>query len=370
MGDKVVITADWHVHKHGGDPQALEECLRAAKWVYDVARKHGAKAVVHAGDVFEDRKVLEISAYQRVYDTIVEAHDDGIETTILLGNHDMFHLERWDTSSIKPLERVARVVMSPSTLEICGERWDFMPYTARPAAMIERHFPPETRGGKYFVGHFGVNDAIMNGLYGTTFSSREETADAHREMFGGYIRAFLGHFHKRQVLGCGNAEFIGSPLQLNFGEAGDKKAVAVLDVQDGIVTYEYNDFSPRYIISSNPQEVLDMECVRGCHVRIDLGAGFAGDVLEVKRKIEQKHRPASCTVRPPKPGAKVRDARTEAMQLQEKPSDRQKVAGGIDSLVIVNDHEEIVRRYANACAMSEEAMQVGIDIIRSVKGNK
>lgn len=342
----------------------MAECLRAASWVFDVAREHEAKWVIHGGDVFEDRRTLDIMAYQSVYDIIVDGAKDGISTCILLGNHDMFHLDRWDTSSIKPLEKAATVVMHPQSLDICGHKWDFMPYTDKPAEMLERYFPIDTRGD-YMVGHFGVSGAIMNGLYGRRFTSRAEAAELHKEMFHGWRRAFLGHFHKRQMLECENAEFVGSPLQLNFGEAGDEKAVAVLNLDTAEVDYVFNDFSPRFIIADSAEQVLSMPSVKGCHVRIDL-KDKVEDVMSVRRRIEKEAGPASCTVRPPK----IQRNRPTANDDVTESSDVVVSKSGLDPFVIANDHEEMVRRYAEACAMPPDTLDLGLEIIRSVRGTK
>jgi DNA repair exonuclease SbcCD nuclease subunit len=68
-----------------------------------------------------------------------------------------------------------------------------------------------------------------------------------KSLFSKYKYGFLGHYHGYQIL-SNNLEYIGSPLQLSFGEANETKHILHLKINGDKFSKNYieNTFSPRH----------------------------------------------------------------------------------------------------------------------------
>jgi DNA repair exonuclease SbcCD nuclease subunit len=62
--------------------------------------------------------------------------------------------------------------------------------------------------------------------------------------------ALLGHIHNHQCLLSGKAWYVGSPFQQNFGEAGQRKWVAILDTEEMSVDFIEMRGFPEYRVVS------------------------------------------------------------------------------------------------------------------------
>jgi DNA repair exonuclease SbcCD nuclease subunit len=74
-----------------------------------------------------------------------------------------------------------------------------------------------------------------------------EMINVDSDLFMEYEQVFLGHFHSEQKVNA-KVEYIGSPLQLSFGEAFEDKHVIILDPKTRKKKYIKNDFSPQHLI--------------------------------------------------------------------------------------------------------------------------
>ena len=244
MVDDVLIFSDAHIHPHQKSHQRLEDGLTAFQWVFETARKNQVTKVIFCGDLFHSREKLEIYAYHSVYKAIRENYD--IHVYLLLGNHDLWLYEKTDISSVEPLESLPNVtvIAKPSSITINGEQADFIPFTHDPVSVIKGMKP-----GKFLFGHIAVDDAVLNKRHQTTsdvsVESDGEMVKVSKTLFEPWDMAFFGHYHLPQML-SGNAEYVGSLLPLDFGDANHDKHVIVLNFKTMVKRYVVNDFSPKF----------------------------------------------------------------------------------------------------------------------------
>jgi DNA repair exonuclease SbcCD nuclease subunit len=90
------------------------------------------------------------------------------------------------------------------------------------------------------------------------------------ELFENYKKVFTGHFHRRQEKH--NIEYIGSPYQLNYGEAGDtNKGFVVFEPSTGVEEFIKYESAPRYTVFSYEdiaENGVDKEEVKNSFVKI------------------------------------------------------------------------------------------------------
>ncbi len=102
----------------------------------------------------------------------------------------------------------------------------------------------------------------------------------------------LGHYHGAQKL-SNKVEYIGSPLQLNFGEAFQDKHIIVLDLDTMKKKYIKNKFSPLHLIVTPDDVQNEAYNLSGNFVRIAVADIGQKDLVDLKRKIAKESKPLS-----------------------------------------------------------------------------
>jgi exonuclease SbcD len=262
---RILHTADWHVGRRLGRHDRMPEHRAALEEVAEIADAEAVDLVVVSGDVFDrpsppvDALSLGLQALQRLAETR--------PVVAVAGNHDAPEL----FDALAPLLRDRRVhligairppdaggVLGPEELGVPavvaafpflreGRVVDFMAETGRwygqyaekvaaiaaayNAAVIER---AGTDLVPILVAHFMVSGVRV------AHSERElHIGDAYtttpQAIPAGAQYVALGHIHAPQSVPGANvpAEYAGSLLALDFGEAGEQKRVVVVDAEPG-----------------------------------------------------------------------------------------------------------------------------------------
>src|SRR5581483_11695101 len=81
-------------------------------------------------------------------------------------------------------------------------------------------------------------------------------------------------------------EYIGSPLELTFGEAHQQKHIIVYDLATGDREYIVNDFSPKHLII--PEEDADKYDLQNNFVRLTVADKSESRICEMKEELKQR----------------------------------------------------------------------------------
>ena len=262
---RVLHTADWHVGKRLGRIDRSEETNKVLDQVIEVARAEEVDLVIVAGDLF-DRGLPPFVSLRLVLEKLVALAETGAKVVAVPGNHDspdLFdvlrpHLEHSGVTLIhKPLSpgeggvvtiesrdgsETARVAAFPflheaHVVEFMEKPEDKHKSYADRIRRINTAYSdyleknPAKNAVDILVGHFMIDGAVPSG------SERElhigEAYMASREAVPHTFHyAALGHIHKPQPAPGAEdyARYAGSLMQLDFGEAGQSKSVAVVEV--------------------------------------------------------------------------------------------------------------------------------------------
>jgi DNA repair exonuclease SbcCD nuclease subunit len=144
--------------------------------------------------------------------------------------------------------------------------------------------------GDILLAHLAVNGAMTNTFYGVKsdviVEYDNEMVLVDPGLFDDWEMTLMGHYHGAQKLN-GKVEYVGSPLQLSFGEAFQQKHVIVLDLETMEKQYIINDFSPQHLIIT-PQDVEHENYnLTGNFVRIAVKDMGQADLLDLQRKIQK-----------------------------------------------------------------------------------
>ena len=283
---KALLFSDIHIHPHKRSHQRLEDCLKALRWAFDTAIEKGIKSVLFGGDLFHDRQKIEIYTYQKAFEIFAEyANKNKFHIYLLLGNHDLWFNDKTTISSVMPLSVLPNVtvVSDPSRIEIEGHNWDFIPFTHNPIETLEC-FKKLHSMTEYALGHIALDGAILHGNQHSDVAIEHDgdMIPISASLFNDYKYTFLGHYHAEQKVNK-KVEYIGSPLQLSFGEAFQKKHLIIFDMDECEIEYIENDFSPKHlVIKYEDKENYDLE---GNYVQIKVDDIGATDLVNVKKEI-------------------------------------------------------------------------------------
>ena len=127
--------------------------------------------------------------------------------------------------SLENVENVDWVTSSPSLI---GDN-TFIPHLASDVMFIPYSYDMvdtvKNNSARILISHFGLNEGILNS--GISIVADISLAD----LVGKYDLVILGHYHKPQEIIRDDIKlyYVGSPIQLDWGEKGDEKRFLVVD---------------------------------------------------------------------------------------------------------------------------------------------
>jgi DNA repair exonuclease SbcCD nuclease subunit len=296
---KVLLRADAHCHPHSGSPRRASECLQAYKWSYDVAKEHGCRHVVDLGDVFHERHHINTWIFSEVYGITKEAASSGVNTVFILGNHDMYFRDSNLHNAINSFENLCTVVHEPKKIRIGDFDVDCFPYVEKnPQKMLTEAFSDIEKRSRVLFFHGAFDGALMSSASGMRRKGISSSGhDMHEEevpesidpsCLSGWEQVWGGHYHCPQTFFKEPmAQFVGSLLQHNKGEAGEQKRVVVLDLET-LEHYDViNDFSPVFLKIDGDEEIPESLDVSKARIYVsvsDIGSKNTQEVCKELRK--------------------------------------------------------------------------------------
>lgn len=237
------LTADLHCHEHAAFAQdedgfnsRLMDAKRAVLYMAGKVEKEGGRTLIIAGDSLHSRKNVSVAVLHVLSEAISEAKErHGVRVCTFYGNHDMSLDGR--ALSILGLP-FAEVWEEPGVYDVDGWRVGVIPWTEA-AQTVESVL---SRKADFYVGHFGVKGAKVGPsdfeIPGSINASDLVSANSKAPIF-------LGHYHKPQAIPGTHALYVGSPMQLSWGEAGEEKRFIIMR-EDGYRSIPLTQF-PRFM---------------------------------------------------------------------------------------------------------------------------
>ena len=322
---KFAFIADIHLSRYGQDkledttglPERLDSIQNALREVGNYCREHGIEFIIIGGDVYHNKSLVYTIAQNLMLNYFEEYGD--IQFFLVDGNHDLSGKGEDAVSALRSTANCPNVqwINEPTRLSpeiIC------VPYSRNVSNQVRLN------RSKILISHFGLNEGILN-------SGMSIVSDLSvKDLIGKYELVLLGHYHKPQEIVQDNFSlyYVGSLIQLDWGEKDDEKRFLVVDSDtlsvSSIPISTYKRHIEIEIDSSNREQAL--EDVRkaqadGNHVkvilkeRIDLGT-LEEDVRVVDRtEVDITDRGITSSM-------SDEDIHKKYMQIKELPEDDHK----------------------------------------------
>lgn len=224
----VILTADIHFGVHG----RLDDISWATRVIREYAKQNDIENIFVLGDLFHDRKSIEIDVMNEVINIFDDKNYDQRWITFP-GNHDMFLRHSWTINSLKPLNRHLTVIEDVKIVVLDGQRYWILPFIQYEKAYnrVLRKIEEQWQEGDVLLTHIGVNGAILN----TCFLMKDwESVNFSTSKFQ---HVFTGHFHSKQQVHH-NVWYPGSPIPFKFDEG---------DVPHGFYVFDPNNKSLKFV---------------------------------------------------------------------------------------------------------------------------
>jgi exonuclease SbcD len=262
---KIVHTSDWHVGRRWKGIQRLDELEAVLDHLAVFIESHAIDLVLHTGDVFESRNPP-AEAEQLVNRFLVRVGRAGARMVVIAGNHD--DPLRLDARSLLTELLNVQIIGRPRTAAQGGTRTvetrsgeqaviAALPFASPGAWVSALDIAGEEAGARVryarmferavqdLCGPFrrdAVNILMAHSHFeGALFGESERRVHIGEDWAASpealprrasYIA--LGHLHKPQQLDVlAPAYYAGSPLQMDFGEAGEEKTFVVVTASPG-----------------------------------------------------------------------------------------------------------------------------------------
>ncbi len=285
---KILLFSDLHICTHKQSVDRLHHCLDALEWVFQTAKERQINDIVFGGDLFQSRQKIDLMTYHLTFDVLYKHCNKNLRLWLLLGNHDLWFHDRWDISSVRPFAAIPgiTVIGKPTTLAIGNNNVDFLPYTQQPIEHLTELLQKPHAGYRTLIAHLAVDGAKLNTLHNTysdvVIEHDGEMTCIDHKLFKDWDKVWLGHYHGTQKVGT-NAEYIGSTLQLNFGEAFQHKHIIIYDPANGNTEYVKNTFSPQHFII--PESDIAKYDIRDNFIRLAVKDIGRAEIIDLKQEL-------------------------------------------------------------------------------------
>jgi len=255
---KFVYIADIHLSRYSQDkiedesnlPERLHSIRRALIEVAEYCIANDIDHIIIGGDTLHGKSVIYAIAQELMLDYFNDYQN--IQFIVIDGNHDLSGKGKRVVSALRPLKNVPNVdwIRFDTTLFWESEDILFVPYSYDLAQVIKKN------KAKILISHFGLSEGMLN-------SGMSIISDVSiKDLTGRYECVLLGHYHRPQEIIRPDISiyYVGSLIQLDWGEKGDEKRFLVVDSKtmeiQSIPITQYKQHIEIELLSSNVDEAL------------------------------------------------------------------------------------------------------------------
>jgi len=204
-------------------PLQLFRVRRLYQELLHIFKKHKCSCLFDLGDTTDDRSYVPITAIDAVLEGLEPFPDHELNIAII-GNHQQY-LRDQSVHVGRMLAKKFTVVATTDAFEFEDTLVVSAAYPASDPATAEwlskTAYSYSNYERKLLLGHFQA--------VGCQLATGRAMTGIPTEVIDKYSLALLGHVHKPQQVGR-HGFYVGSPFQQNFGEKGEDKRVAIVDL--------------------------------------------------------------------------------------------------------------------------------------------
>lgn len=261
---KRLFTADIHFSAYSQDqmdnetglPERLSSIKNTLYYMADYCVENNIPEFVMGGDLMHNKSVI-YSIAQKILKDFMFYYRGKLTFHILTGNHDLSGKGKEAISSLEFLDFVDDadwISTNACYNKIVLGNASLIPYSYDMVDEIKKN---ESKS-EILISHFGLSEGILNS--GISIISKISTQDL---INAGYKLVLLGHYHKPQELIVKDQiliYYVGSPIQLDWGEKGDEKRFLIYDDEtlqvESVPLEGYKKYIEMVITGENKDQII------------------------------------------------------------------------------------------------------------------
>jgi len=229
----IAVFSDLHLGVHVNSPTWHDISLEWARWYTNELLEKDITDVIFCGDFFHNRSEITVNTLHHA-SLLLELFKD-FNVTMIAGNHDSFYKHNSTINSIKIFNgrKNITVVDEPQLIKIGNHEAYLAPWGTN----IEKI--PEC---DVIFGHFEIESFKLNA------HKICEKGISSQDLLKKAPLIISGHFHLREQRDYDNGTilYVGSPFELDFGDAGTTKGYYTINTEDLAFQFTENTVSPRH----------------------------------------------------------------------------------------------------------------------------
>lgn len=292
---KVLILTDTHWGVRNDSPVFLDYFERTMEeFVIPFILENDIKHVIHAGDLVDRRKYINVNTAHRLrHDFLIPMNDAGVEMHIIAGNHDEYYKDTYRVNSLNEFVdgryKNIHTYSTPTTITIDGCDFFLLPWITKEAEK-ECYEATEKSTAPVCVAHLELDG----------FEMQKGMLSDHgwnHKIFKNFDVVFTGHYHHRSIRD--NIHYIGALCEHIWSDYNDPRGFVVFDTETRSVDFHRNPFRIFHMVAyddvKNPDilekiNATDYSKYKDCYVKIvcvNKTNPYAFDILLDKLYKEQ-----------------------------------------------------------------------------------
>jgi DNA repair exonuclease SbcCD nuclease subunit len=265
---RLAIITDTHFGKSNDNKVILENIKNSLETVFfPYLDEHNIKRVIHMGDLFDRRTYINFNTHKVARECFLEQLEArGIETDIIVGNHDVSYRNTNEVNSLQELINGRysniRIHEDPTEIEVFGVKILLLPWIN--AENQEKTFELINKtNAKIVMGHLELAGFQMyRGIYA------DHGLD--KNVFDKFHLVFSGHYHHRSI--SNSIHYNGAFSQHEWSDYDDDRGFVIFEPQNLQSEFIRNPLTLFKTISYNDEAVdystVNVDEYANCFVKL------------------------------------------------------------------------------------------------------
>lgn len=282
---KIAILSDTHWGARGDSAIFHDYFSRFYREIFfPYLVEHGITDVIHAGDLGDRRKYLNLTTANAMRKEYIEPSQHlKLNTHIIAGNHDTFYKNHNEINLLREFvmgREGFTVYSNPDEREIGGVRFLMLPWISPDN---EEKSLARIKGttAKYCVAHLELVGFEM-----AKGQMMDHGMDA--SIFKKFKAVYTGHYHHKSSKG--NIHYLGAPYEMTWADCDDAKGFHVLDTETMKLEFIPNPFTIYCKVKLNAKSKMNvLQNGIGKFTKVIVGEGVDRKKLDEALKEADKH---------------------------------------------------------------------------------
>ncbi|MFA5403685.1 MAG: metallophosphoesterase [Ignavibacteria bacterium] len=293
---KIAIVGDFHLGIAPNNSLKFEVLFESQKRFFTetlipVLTERGIDTIIFTGDLYDQRRRIDSKIAQFV-EGLFQNELKNFKCIVLQGNHDTYYKDDLTITSLSNIWSKPNVtaITKITPMEIKGVKFLLVPWlTSTMSQSFEENVNKVSGKFKYVVGHF---ETVGFPFEAGSICTNGMNPDI---LFNNFENTISGHFHTQSYreLNGHSIHYVGTPFQLTFADATEKKGFHILDVVTNEREFIENTSSSRFVKLKSRSDIEKYPTLQNCFVELEYIDGTTEDELYIIEKEVLSKNPVS-----------------------------------------------------------------------------